>query len=211
VIFRRRKGEEVPDEAESTSEAARSEGPFDADDLRVAGLLDGDVARLDLGSMLLTPREGYDIQMPVVEGSDQFAAAVYAGPESALELRAFASPRNGDLWPDVRREIAAEVTRQGGTATEVEGSFGTELKIAVTVTAPDGQRVQQASRILGITGPRWLLRATMFGRAAVEEGADAELLATVRDVVVRRGNHPAPPGDLLPLRLPPDATPTPLV
>lgn len=179
----------------------RAGGPFDADEVPVA---DGDL-RLDLGSLIVPGLEDYELQLPVDEASGQVVAVVYAGPESALEVRVFASPRNGDLWPDVRREIAAEVTRQGGTATEAEGPFGAELKVVVGMTTPEGQNVQQASRILGVTGPRWLLRATLFGQA-VEAGPDAELLGVLRDLVVVRGGHPAPPGDALPLRLPPDAT-----
>ena len=39
----------------------------------------------------------------------------------------FAAPRHGDLWSEVRPQIAAEVASRGGTATEREGRFGTEL------------------------------------------------------------------------------------
>ena len=56
----------------------------------------------------------------------------------------------------------------GGTATEREGPWGTELVVSLTVDLPDGQRAQQASEVIGIPGPRWLLRATLFGRPAVE-------------------------------------------
>ncbi len=34
-----------------------------------------------------------------------------AGPDGALELRAFAAPRNGDLWSEVRPQIAGDVAR----------------------------------------------------------------------------------------------------
>ena len=93
----------------------------------------------------------------------------------------------------------------GGTATEVEGAWGTEVKVAMTVTREDGQRVQQASKVVGIPGPRWLLRATLFGRPAVEHVEDGDVERALRDVVVVRGKTPVPPGDPLPLTMPPQA------
>jgi hypothetical protein len=132
-------------------------------------------------------------------------AVVLAGPTSAVELRAFAAPRNRDIWDDVRKQVAAEVARMGGTATETEGPYGTEIKVSLTVTRDDGQRVQQASRVVGIPGPRWLLRATMFGRPAMEHLEDGDVETALRDVVVVRGGTPVPPGDPLPLTVPPNA------
>jgi len=70
------------------------------------------------------------------------------------------------------------------------------------VQMPDGGQGIQPSRMVGIDGPRWLLRATFLGRAAVDEAALASLSPVVRDVIVVRGSVPMPPGDLIPLRLP---------
>ena len=82
-----------------------------------------------------------------------------------MELRAFSAPRNGDLWTDVRPQLAADMARRGGTATEREGRFGTELVCQLSVQTNDGKTAQQPSRIVGINGPRWMLRATFLGRA----------------------------------------------
>ena len=80
-------------------------------------------------------------------------AVVLAGPDGALELRAFAAPRNGDLWSEVRPQIAADIARRGGTATEREGRFGTELVCQVPVQAPRRHApATQPSRIIGING-----------------------------------------------------------
>jgi hypothetical protein len=59
--------------------------------------------------------------------------------------------------------------------------------------------------VLGISGPRWLLRASMFGRPAQAYSPDALLEAALRDVVVVRGGDPHPPGEALPLTLPAEA------
>jgi hypothetical protein len=148
---------------------------------------------------------GLELQLQVDEASGTVGGVLLAGQDGALELRPFAAPRNGDVWEDIRKQIAAEVTRQGGTATELDGPYGTELRVRLTVTRPDGTAVNQPSRVLGIAGPRWLLRATMFGRPAVEPDEDGDLETALRDVVVVRGTIPLPPGAPLPLTMPPGA------
>lgn len=205
-MFRRRKAEvdPVPLEDEETEERTgpRAQGPWDVSELDIP---EDDESRIDLGSLLLTPRDTLDVQLQVDEASGQVAAVVMAGEEGAVELRAFAAPRNGDIWEDVRRQVSGEVARMGGTATEGEGPWGTELRVALMVALPDGQHAQQTSRVVGIAGPRWLLRATMFGRPAVEYDPEGDVEQALRDVVVVRGGTPIPPGDPLPLTIPPSA------
>ena len=93
----------------------------------------------------------------------------------------------------------------GGTATETDGPYGPAVDVSVMVQLPDGTHAQQPSRVLGIPGPRWLLRATLFGRPAFEYDEKGDLEQALRDVVVVRGSGPVPPGDALPLMLPPSA------
>jgi Protein of unknown function (DUF3710) len=204
-MFRRRKAEVDPVEEEATEEertGPRADGPWDVSEVDIP---EDDESRVDLGSLLLTPRDSLDVQLQVDEASGQVAAVIMAGEEGAVELRAFAAPRNGDIWDDVRRQVAGEVARLGGTATEMDGPWGTELRVALTVALPDGQHAPQTSRVIGIPGPRWLLRATMFGRPAVEHDPDGDVERALRDVVVVRGGTPIPPGDPLPLTIPPTA------
>ena len=65
----------------------------------------------------------------------------------------------------------------------------------------------QPSRIIGVNGARWLLRATFLGqpggRARRRRSAWEDALAAV---VVHRGTHAMPVGDPLPLTLPDDAS-----
>jgi len=93
----------------------------------------------------------------------------------------------------------------GGTATEEEGTFGTELVCVVPMQGPDGQQAMQVSRISGHEGPNWLLRATLMGQPAAEPEQDGPWLDTIRSVVVRRGREAMAPGAPLRLTLPPDA------
>ena len=203
--FRRKQSEPDVEAADASSEPApevtgvRARGPWDADEVT---LDEDDPGKLDLGSLVVTPREGLDLQLQVDEQTGQVVAVVMAGQEGALELLAFAAPRNGDIWPDVRKQIASEITRRGGTATEAEGPYGPELRVVLNVTAPDGRTGQQPSRVFGIAGPRWLLRATLFGQPALDPSDDGLVESALRDVVVRRGGEPHAPGEALPLTVP---------
>ncbi len=174
-------------------------GPFDADDL------DSTEGRVDLGALLLLPVEGTELQLQVDEASGNVQSVMFAGPDGALELKVFAAPRNGDLWSEVRPQIAADLGKRGGTASEREGRFGTELVCQMPVTLPDGKTGLQPSRVIGINGPRWLLRATMLGRPAVEPDAGRSFEDALTTVAVRRGAQAMPVGDPLALSLPADA------
>jgi hypothetical protein len=212
VKFRRRKSDEVeavdapqPEAAEGTTtdEAdPRADGPWDASEVR---LDPDDPTKVDLGGLVVTGKPGLELQLQVDESSGSVAGVVLAGEEGAVELRPFAAPRNGDIWTDIRRAIAADVTQHGGTVDEAEGPWGTELRVVLPVRLPDGQSATQPSRVLGIAGPRWLLRATLFGKPALDPSDDGEVETALREVVVVRGSEPLPPGEPLPMRVPPNA------
>ena len=178
----------------------RSQGPWDVDDLE-----DDGIDRIDLGSLRVAPTEGTELRLQVDEQTGEVQSAMLAGDEGALELRAFAAPRGGDLWSEVRPQIAADVSQHGGTATEREGRWGVELVCQMQVVMPDGTQAMQPSRIVGVNGSRWLLRATFLGLPAVQP-EDAQLWEdALAAVVVQRGSHAMPVGDALPLVLPDDA------
>ena len=191
----------APDEAvDEAADEAAVEGPFDIDDLP-----DDGVQRVDLGSLLIAPEEGRELRLQVDESTQAVQAVLLAGQDGALELRAFAAPRNGDLWTEVRPQLAADLARRGGTATERQGRFGTELVCQLSVQTSDGRAASQASRIVGINGPRWMLRGTFLGRPATEPESAAAWEDTLTKVVIRRGDHAMPAGDPLPVILPDSA------
>jgi hypothetical protein len=191
--------DDVADDAPADAGSHEGAGPFDAEEL------DDTDGRVDLGALVLLPVPGTELQLQVDEASGNVSSVMFAGSEGALELRVFAAPRHGDLWSEVRPQIAADLGRRGGTATEREGRFGTELVCQMPVTLPDGKSAMQPSRVIGINGTRWLLRATLLGRPALEPEAGAELEEALNTVAVRRGDHAMPVGDPLALTLPPDA------
>ena len=161
------------------------------------------VPRVDLGSMLVAPGPGLELRLQVDEDEEEVQAVVLAGSDGALELRAFAAPRGGDLWSEIRPRLAADYAQRGGTATEREGRFGTELLCQLTVRTPDGRTGTQPSRVIGVNGSRWMLRATLMGRAAQEVDASGVWEDAIEQVVVRRGAQAMPVGAVLPLTMPP--------
>lgn len=206
-MFNRRKtAEPATDDLTTGSDAQPGEsdagpsGPYDVDDIGEDG-----VDRVDLGSLLIAPAPDRELRLQVDEASQAVQSVLVAGPDGALELRAFAAPRHGDLWSEARRQIAAETAQRGGTTSEREGRFGTELICHLSVQLPNGRTGVQASRVVGINGSRWLLRGTFVGTPA-EQPDDASVWDdTLAGVVVNRGSHAMPVGDPLPLTLPPGA------
>ena len=205
-----RKAATEPDDGDEVVESApadatpRLDGPLDAEDLD----LEDDPAfaqHIDLGGLVVAPPpEGVEVRLQVDEESQTVIAVVLTTDDGALELRPFAASRNGDLWAEVRPQIAAETARRGGTADEQDGPFGRELRCLVPVQTTGGQSAAQPSRVIGVNGPRWMLRATLVGRPAVEDDAAKPWEDVLRAIVVRRGTGAMPPGEPLELTLPPD-------
>jgi hypothetical protein len=160
--------------------------------------------RVDFGSMLVPTAEGVDIQISVAEDQGIWITVLHGGSE--LQLQAFAAPKSSGIWDDVRAEIAAEIIKAGGDSQEQPGPFGAEL-LARMRPPSEGQQPMplQPLRFLGVDGPRWFLRGMITGPAARRDGPAGPLEDVFADVVVVRGDHPAPPRDQLLIQLPEEA------
>jgi hypothetical protein len=174
----------------------RDNGPFDVSEVESTDGL------VDLGSLLVPPVEGMELRLELNEedGDVVVGVTVLLG-ESAVQVQAFAAPRGEGIWDEVRAEIASGITQQGGTADELDGSFGRELLARVPGQGPDGRPGFQPARFVGVDGPRWFLRAVFTG-AGVDEAKAADMAALVRSLVVVRGGEAMAPRELLPLRIP---------
>ena len=164
----RRKADTTPATADGSAEdatggPAAGTGPFDVSQVEGDG-----IDRADLGSVLVPAIADRELRLQVDEQSGQVRAVMLAGSDGACEFQAFAAPRNGDLWSEVRPQIAADMERRGGQATERDGRWGTELVCQMPVKRPDGTTATQPSRVIGINGERWMLRASFLGRPAVD-------------------------------------------
>ncbi len=172
-------------------------GPWDADQ-DVPGQ-----ERIDFGSLLVPTGEGIEVQVSLVENQPAWVTVMHG--DSGLQLQAFAAPKSGGLWDEVRTEIADEIVKSGGECRAEEGPFGTELHARVRTEEP-GQRTQtQPVRFLGVDGPRWFLRGVISGPAARCAELARPLEEVFASVVVVRGERPVPPRDLLEIRLPDEA------
>ena len=203
----RRKADTTPASEDASAEVsadaagpAVGTGPFDASQVEGDG-----IERADLGSVLVPAIADRELRLQVDEQSGKVRAVMLAGSDGACEFQAFAAPRNGDLWSEVRPQIAEDMTRRGGQATEREGRWGTELVCQMPVRRPDGTTATQPSRIIGINGDRWMLRASFLGRPALDPDATTEWEDALAQIVVRRGEQAMPVGEPLPVTLPDDA------
>ncbi|GAA3550100.1 DUF3710 domain-containing protein [Microlunatus spumicola] len=203
----------------------RTSGPFEVSELADDDEPADDKPRIDLGSLIISPVPGSELRLQVNESQDIVSAMLVlpvtapatngAQPEvvgsSALELSAYAAPRSGGLWAELRDEISEAAAEVGGSAELAAGPFGVELRRLLPVTTPDGEQGYQPSRMWVAEGPRWLLRGIVYGQAAIESDDDdpavAAVLEAFRDVVVRRGDEAMAPGDLLPMSMPADLQP----
>jgi hypothetical protein len=159
--------------------------------------------RLDFGSLLVPVHEGLDVQVNMAEDTGVWVTVVRG--ENAMQLQAFAAPKKSGLWDEVRQEIAEEVAKSGGDSQEAQGPFGAELHARVRPSG-EGRRLQlEQVRFLGVDGPRWFLRGVISGPAARHRELARPFEELFADVVVVRGDHPAPPRDLLEIRLPEEA------
>jgi hypothetical protein len=187
-----------PLDSKSAPANRAEDGPFDADEANPAR------PYVDLGGLKILPREGLHLRLEVEEGTNRVVAVGldYAG--STLQVQAFAAPRSTGLWHEIRAQIQDQITKQGGTSTEREGTFGPELvgevPVAAGVTADASS--SRLARFVGVDGPRWFLRGVIAGEALTDPTAELAIEELFRSVVVVRGTQPMPPRDLIPLSMP---------
>jgi hypothetical protein len=180
----------------------RADGPFDSEEV---DLVDDHVTRIDLGALIVTPWEGLGLQLQVNETSKLVQAVTAVWKNSGLEVALFAAPASGGMAEELREDVVDEAEQAGGTATLADGPFGSEVRRVLPQEGPGGEQMFHVSRIWFAEGPRWLLRATLLGEAALGD-ADAPVVAPFvelfRNLVVRRGDKPMVPGELIPMTLP---------
>ena len=199
--------EEVDDEADEwiafdESEDWREEGPFDIDEVDLEA---DDIARLDLGALIVTPEEGMQIQIIADAESGNGLALVLSLDGAAMQVEVKAAPQSGGFAAEVRDDIIEETLSAGGSAERTKGPYGTELRRVVPVESPDGEDAFAPLRDWLVEGPRWLLVARMMGEAAIDvvgDGASRPFAEAFRNLIVRRGEEPMAPGQTVPLKVP---------
>jgi hypothetical protein len=190
----RRRGDE-PEleefEEDLANEAEAGPGPYDVADAPRG------VARLDLGSLQIPAVGGVEVRVQASpEGQIQQVVLVHG--ESALQLGVLAAPRTEGIWDEVRAEIRQSLAADGFKAQETEGEYGIELR--ARVRTPEGRF--DDLRVIGVDGPRWMVRAVYQGPAATDPDRAGPLAEALAGLVVARGGEAMPVKDPLPLQLP---------
>lgn len=185
----------------------------DEDRYRVGGPWDStedapETKRMDLGSMLLPTEQGAEIQVNVAQdgkGKQKIIGVTLVRGKTALQVQPFAAPKSSGLWDEMREELREQVTQQGGKVEDHEGTFGPELRAVIPIkgkTTEDGRQLGQRVRFIGVDGPRWVLRGVIRGEGASKPEVMSEIEQVFSDIVVVRGDQPAPPSELLPITVP---------
>jgi hypothetical protein len=179
----------------------RPHGPWDVEELddRPAHV----APRLDLGGVRIRPPAGFKVQIQVDATTQRSTSVTLVGDQGALALVVVAAAKSKPQWPVTMRALQSDADRRGGTVAEGNGPWGPVLRITIPVTLPDGKQGVQPSVALGIDGPRWMLRATILGKAALDQEQMNTMMAIVQDTVVVRGEEPMAPGEVVPLVPPP--------
>ncbi len=180
----------------------REEGPFD---IKEVDLEADEVKRLDLGTLILTPFDKMNLQLQVDKSKDKVQALLISDGASAMEVAVFAGPTRSSMLQEIRDEIIKATTEADGRIELVQGPFGAELRRRLPVTTPEGKPATHLSRTWLCSGPGWVLRGVVMGKAALEpdnQDADSTMWEFFSNLVVRRGQQPAAPGSVLVMDLP---------
>jgi hypothetical protein len=187
--------------APKAADRYRANGPWDAREDPPA------VNRMDLGSLRLPAEQGTKFRIHAVphpRGGQRYIVNM-AIDKSLVQVQGYAAPKTSGLWDEKRREITAQIDKEGGKWEERDGTFGTEIRAVLPVrgrTGEDGKPLVSPVRYLGVDGPRWLLTGMVQGEAAFKPEKMSEAEQLFAGVVVVRGDQPIPSGDELPIVVP---------
>ncbi|ETZ54409.1 hypothetical protein L838_1387 [Mycobacterium avium MAV_120709_2344] len=165
------------------------EGPFDIDDFDDPAV--AELARLDLGSVLIPIPEAGQLQVELTETGVPSAVWVVTA-NGRFTIAAYAAPKTGGLWREVAAELAESLRNDSAKVSIQDGPWGRE----VVGTAAG------VVRFIGVDGYRWMIRCVVNGTHETMEALEQEARAALADTVVRRGDTPLPVRTPLPVQLP---------
>lgn len=194
--------EELRDDRDRESGDSSPTGPFDVSERPG---LDG---YIDLGSLRVPIVKDLKVRLDVEDSTKRIIGTTLALGQSSLQVQAFAAPRSGGIWDEIRAEILQSVAAtENAQVGERQGPFGTEVLARIPAKMPDGSPGWRVARFLGVDGPRWFLRGVVGGEAAFKEESSGPIDDVFSRIVVRRGEDPHPPRELLPLTPPENLRP----
>ena len=165
------------------------EGPFDIDDFDDPAV--AELARLDLGSVLIPMPEAGQLQVELTETGIPSAVWVVTS-NGRFTIAAYAAPKTGGLWREVAGELAESLRNDSAKVSIKDGPWGREV-----VGTASG-----VVRFIGVDGYRWMIRCVINGPHETIEALEQEARVALADTVVRRGDTPLPVRTPLPVQLP---------
>lgn len=186
--------DETPVEAPASEELGSEEleepeGPFDIEDFDDPAV--AELARLDLGSVLIPMPEGSQLQVELTESGVPSAVWVIT-PNGRFTIAAYAAPKTTGLWREVAGELADSLRKDSAKVVIRDGRWGREV-------------IGTASGVvyfIGVDGYRWMIRCVVNGPHETIDALIEEAREALADTVVRRGDTPLPVRTPLPVQLP---------
>lgn len=158
---------------------------------------------LDLGPLYVPSIAGLQLRAQFEADKTTLRRILLVAGTSGVQVSVFAAPRSGGQWPGLIQQITESLNQDGGEVTIVQGRYGDELHAKVPMRLPNGATGFSPVCIIGVEGPRWLLRIDMQGAAAAGDEAQLAVCYDIIDqLIVHRGKEPRVPLEMLPLRLP---------
>lgn len=178
----------------------RPDGPFDISEVDTKDFSKG---YMDLGAVKVPLRKNVSYRLEQEQTNQKVFAVSAVHDNSTLQIQAFAAPRSGGQWDEIRQEMFQQnKSAKGAKVTLEDGEFGPELLIRIPAKLPDGRQGERPARFLGIDGPRWMIRAMIMGRAALKQSEAAVLYDILKETVIDRGDRPLPARQMLELTPP---------
>ncbi|OBK27888.1 hypothetical protein A5634_21220 [Mycobacterium asiaticum] len=165
------------------------DGPFDIEDFDDPAV--AEVARLDLGSVLIPMPAAGQVQVELTETGVPSAVWVIT-PNGRFTIAAYAAPKSAGLWREVASELADSLRKDSAKVSIKDGPWGREV-----VGVASG-----AVRFIGVDGYRWMIRCVVNGPHETIDALTDEAREALADTVVRRGDTPLPVRTPLPVQLP---------
>src|SRR3984957_4211057 len=181
--------DEVEAPAASGDGGEELDGPFDIDDFDDPA--DAELARLDLGSVLIPMLSGGQLQVELTEGGVPSAVWVVTA-NGRFTIAAYAAPKTGGLWREVAGGLAESLRKDGATVSIQDGRWGREVVGTATGVV----------RFIGVDGYRWMIRCVVNASAETVDALTEEARNALMDTVIRRGDTPLPVRTPLPVQLP---------
>jgi hypothetical protein len=181
--------EAAASEEEVSEELEELEGPFDIEDFDDPAV--AELARLDLGSVLIPIPEGSQLQVELTESGVPSAVWVIT-PNGRFTIAAYAAPKTTGLWREVASELADSLRQDSAKVIIRDGPWGREV-----IGTASG-----VVHFIGVDGYRWMIRCVVNGPHETIDALIEEAREALADTVVRRGDTPLPVRTPLPVQLP---------